>query len=358
LAPELLHFDRMRRKLALAFTLTLGAQELRFDVDSRLVMIPVTVTDNKGRPIDGLEAGDFRVFDDGRPQDMVVDTIGTGVAPIALVIAVQSSGISEPALAKVRKTASLIGPLVTGERGCAALLSFDETVTWLQECTSDQDALTNAFHRLRAGEYKSARMLDAVHDGVRRLRKYPNSRRVLLVISESRDRGSESDLESVVRAAESAGVTIYAAPYSAFKTAFTAKPADSSTPPPPDGPGAQRSPPPNPPAAPSPANFPVHPVPYGVDIIGAVGELARMSGTKTTDVLTTRTGGAAFPFARQKGLEQAIGKLGEELHTQYVLSFMPEGPVPGYHRLEVRINRTGEFRVRARPGYWAVQASR
>jgi hypothetical protein len=95
-----------------------------------------------------------------------------------------------------------------------------------------------------------------------------------------------------------------------------------------------------------------------VDIIGAVGELARMSGTKTTDVLTTRTGGAAFPFARQKGLEQAIGKLGEELHTQYVLSFMPEGPVPGYHRLEVRINRTGEFRVRARPGYWAVQASR
>lgn len=349
----------MTRVAALAFvvSLPLVGQDVQFEVDSRLVVVPVTVTDAKGRPADGLEARDFHLFDNGRLQAPTVDSLATGVAPIALVIAVQSSGISVPALAKVRKTGSLIGPLVTGRRGCAAVLSFDERIQWLQDCTRDQDALTNAFYRLQPGEYKQARMLDAAAYAINRLRRIPNVRRVLLIISESRDRGSESGLESVVADAEAAGVTIYAAPYSAFKTAFTARPEDSSPPPLPDGPGAQRSPPPKPPSPPTMANPMPQPT-MGIDIIGGVGELARMSKVKTTDVLTGRTGGAAFPFARQKGLEDAIAKLGSELHTQYVLSFIPEPAAPGYHRLEVRISRAGDFRVRARRGYWAPEVSR
>ncbi len=349
----------MTRLVALEFvaSLLLAAQNVQFEVDSRLVVVPVTVMDAEGRTVDGLEARDFRLFDNGRLQASTVDSLATGVAPIALVIAVQSSGISAPALAKVRKIASLIGPLVTGQRGCAALLAFDERIEWLQDCTRDQDALANAFLRLQPGEYKQARMLDAASYAIRRLRKIPNARRVLLVISESRDRGSETDLESVVADAEAAGVTIYAAPYSAFKTAFTTRPEDSSAPPLPKGPGAQRMPPPKPPSPPTMAN-PMPQPQYGVDIIGGVGELARMSKIKTTDVLTSRTGGAAFPFARQKGLEDAIGKLGSELHTQYVLSFIPEPAAPGYHHLEVRVSRAGEFRIRARRGYWAPQVGK
>ncbi len=330
------------------------AAMLQFDAESRLVLVPVTVTDAKGRTVDGLTPADFRVFDNGRPQAVSVDTLATGVAPIALVIAVQSSGISAPALAKVHKIGGMIGPLVTGERGCAALISFHERIEWLQDCTRDPDALASAFRRLQPGEYKSARMLDAAYEGIRRLRKQPNARRVLLVISESRDRGSETGLDSVVAAAEAAGVTIYAAPYSAFKTAFTARPGETPPPPVPDGPGAQRSPPPKPPAPPSMTNIPIPPPQYGVDIIGAVGELARLSKTKTSDELTKRTGGAAFPFARQKGLEDAVMKLGAELHTQYVLSFTPEASAAGYHRLEVQIARPGRFRIRARPAYWAA----
>jgi len=124
----------MRRALVLAFAASLAAQEPRFDVGSRLVLVPVTVNGHQ-RPIDidGLEASDFSLFDNGQPQKATVDTMDTGVAPVALVIAVQSSGISAAALEKVRKIAAMIQPLITGDRGCAAVVSFAERIKWLQE---------------------------------------------------------------------------------------------------------------------------------------------------------------------------------------------------------------------------------
>jgi VWFA-related protein len=203
-------------------------------------------------------------------------------------------------------------------------------------------------------------MLDAAHAAIERLRQRANVRRVLLLISESRDRSSETSLDAVVPAAQTAGVTVYAAAYSAFKTAFTTK--SSAT-------GAPRQP--KRPERPSeetgtlkgtyPTQNPTNadprlPAPeQRVDILGGIGELVRLGKTKTTEALATATGGATFSFARLKGLEDAIEKLGVELHTQYVLSFVPEAPEPGFHRLEVRVSRRGEFRVRARPGYWSVR---
>src|ERR1700676_3248220 len=112
----------MRLALVPAFAAFLAAQEPRFDVRSRLVLVPVTVTDLKGRSIDGLESSDFLLFDNRHPQKVTVDTIDTGVAPIALVIAVQCSGISVAVLEKVRKIGAMIQPLITGERGCAGVV--------------------------------------------------------------------------------------------------------------------------------------------------------------------------------------------------------------------------------------------
>ncbi len=58
-----------------------------------------------------------------------------------------------------------------------------------------------------------------------------------------------------------------------------------------------------------------------------------------------------FPFTRTKGLEEAITKLGEDLHSQYVISFAPDPPEEGYHAIEVKVTRKGVFQVRARTGY-------
>src|SRR5579871_6014632 len=146
----------MRTRLAAAFGLSLSllAQDTRFDANARLVLVPATVTDERGRPVYGLTAADLRMLDDLQERRISVDTLDTGVAPIALVVAVQSSGISAPILAKVRRIGAMIQPLITGERGCAALVTFAENVTWLQECTGDGDALSRAFRRIEAGSYK------------------------------------------------------------------------------------------------------------------------------------------------------------------------------------------------------------
>lgn len=343
--------------LALAFNvLSLSAQDSRFESRSRLVLLPVTVTDAQGRSVDGLEAADFAVLDNGHPRPAAVDTIGTGVAPIALTIAIQSSSLSAAVLEKVRKIAGMVQPLITGERGCAALLSFADRMTWLQECTNDPDALEAAFKRLRPSIDKEGRVLDAANAAIARLSERPNARRVLLLISESRDRGSEADLAAVAIAAQTAGVAVYAFTYSAFRTAFT-----TDTP----VPRTKRS---VDPAVPNPERtvdgMPSSPMDLklispdnSVDVVAGIGELIRLRKSEAASVLTTATGGTLWSFTRQKGLEEAIEKFGADLNTQYVLSFAPDAAEAGYHALSVRITRPGEFHIRARPGYWNAGVS-
>jgi VWFA-related protein len=308
-----------------------------------------------------LVPNDFLVFDNGRPQKATVDTIDTGVAPIALVVAVQSSGISAAVIEKAQRIGVMIQPMVTGERGAAALVSFDQKVNWMQDFTNDEDTLAGAFSKLRPyarpGEDKAACLLDAVHESIERLRAIPTARRVLLLISESRDRGSETTLEAATVEAQAAGVAIYALNYSALKTAFTSKLPVA---------GARR---PLKPKMPEDVMGWVNGMPPGkmnpwpkrlppeqqVDALGAVGELIRLGKTNTTEALTKATGGAALAFSKQRALEDAIQRFGTELHSQYVISFAPDSPSPGHHRVEVRIARPGDVLVRARPGYWTTQ---
>jgi VWFA-related protein len=350
----------MRCAVILAFVLSLAAQDSRFNVRSRLVLVPVTVSDSNGRSVDGLEAADFRLLDNRWERKITVDTIATGVAPIALVIAVQSAGISTPVLEKVRKIGVMIQPLVTGERGCAGVLSFSEKVAWLQDCTNNADAIQRALYRLKPGEHKQAVMLDAVSSAIEHLAKRPNARRVLLLISESRDRGSETDLAAVTKAAQSADVSIYALTYSALKTAFTSKapltrePHDKSpqTTPEQDTMHTANG---APPSRYNPVSPKLVPEGQSVDPFAILTEFGHMRNVNATQVLAAATGGITFPFTRQQGLETAIARFGAELHSQYVLSFVPEGAAPGYHNLQVNLARIGRFHIRARPGYWSTE---
>jgi VWFA-related protein len=217
------------------------------------------------------------------------------------------------------------------------------SIRWLQEFTNDPDAIARAFAGLTTGEDMSGRMLDAASQAIERLSRRPNVRRVLFLISESRDRGSETSLDSVILAAQAAGVVIYAATYSAMKTAFTAKPEETK------GPDVSD------PTRPAESKVPVPPPAQRLDIGAAFGELARLGKTKTTQLLAESTGAATFSFTRQRGLENTIEKLAGELHTQYLLSFTPVDPALGQHRLEVVLSRPGKFRIRARPAYWVGQ---
>jgi VWFA-related protein len=292
-----------------------------FRVETRVVQVPVSVTDAKGRNVEGLTARDFTVLDDSLPREVVLDTFGAGVAPISLTIAVQSSGISAAALAKIRRIGGLIQPLVIGRRGEAAVVTFDAEIKWPRDFTSDADAIQNAMKSLAAGTPLQARMFDAVMEVATRMKARPG-RKILLLVAESRDRGSKAQLGEVLEAVEREGIEVFAASYSAYATAFTA--------------GSGELPPPSEP-----------------HYIAVFNELARLGKTNHLQALTQATGGSEYPFLKQRAIEKAVEKLGVEVHSQYILSFPPSLARQGMHRIDVSMPDRGGLSIRARRAYWA-----
>jgi VWFA-related protein len=309
--------------MALAGVLPAETPNIRTTV--RLVVAPVTVTDAHGAYLDGLTEKDFRLRDNGQPRNIHVDVAFT---PISLVVAVQRSSFSAEALNKTRKIGGMLEPLVTGERGEVAVVAFDSLVEVRQELTSDFDKVDKALSRLQPGD-DGGRLIDAVAESVHLLASRPsNRRRVLLLISETRDRGSRTKIEDVVTLAEQQNVTVYALTYSAYSTAFTAK---AGTLPPADG--------------------------AGVNLIAIFREITHLAKTNAAEALSRYTGGRRLAFTRQKSLEEAVERIGEELHSQYILSFqVPGEPDDAYHSIEVAVPAWPGSRVRTRPGYWMTTA--
>lgn len=312
----------MQRVIATSalFALTLVGQDTQFHTESRVVLVPVTVVGEKGRAVDGLTAADFTLLDNNSPQQITVDPAGTGVAPISLLIAVQSNDISAAALTKVRRIGSLIQPLILGEQGEAAVLTFDDEVLWRQDFTGDTDSISSALAGIQPGEQERGRMLDALLEASKAMSKR-RGRKIVLMVSESRDRGSKTKLDAAVHAVQEAGIAVYAARYSAWATPFTVKQTELPPPPAPN-------------------------------LSAIFTEPARLGTANTVRVLAQATGGAEFGFLTRHSLETAIEKFAAEVHSQYILSFRPRSSEPGLHKLDVKVLNHDGVRVRWRQAYW------
>ena len=65
------------------------------------------------------------------------------------------------------------------------------------------------------------------------------------------------------------------------------------------------------------------------------------------------TGGEQFIFLRQKGLEDAVQRISQEIHSQYLASYNPDNVTEGgYHTITVTIDRMPKYICKTRPGYW------
>jgi len=290
-----------------------------------LVLVPVTVNDAKGKFVDGLKAEDFVLYDDGVPQrQLQVDSSDLVLAPVALVVAIQASWISQPALEKIHKIGGMLQPLVSGEKGQVAVLSYDYEIHALQDFTRDSSKVSGAFESVQGRTIKTGIMLDAVMEGVKMLQKTPESyRRMLLILGESRDRGSKAKLDQAIEAAQRANVTMYPLTYSAQATAWTARPQDDPS------------------------------VPIDPDYAGAIVEALRMTTRNAADEFAKWTGGRHLSFTRLEGLQDAVQRLSAEVHSQYLLSFAPqESNNKSLHRLIVQVRGHKGAQIRARPGYW------
>ncbi|MBV9294428.1 MAG: VWA domain-containing protein [Acidobacteriaceae bacterium] len=316
---------RLFASLALA-AIPVLAQQTSIRTTVPLVVIPASVTDQNGHPIDGLSASDFLVLDDGQPRAVHVNTTEEALAPVSLVVAIQSSDISSAALSKIRKVGAVISQAVAGENGEAAVITFDNHVNIVRDFTKDPDAISDAFRDFKPADNSGGRMLDAVEKALEMLRNRPESRREnILIIGEMRDRSSESKLSDALIDTQRAGVTIYGLSYSAYLTPFTAKPGDYT--PPNEG---------------------------DMNLLAIFTESARLAKKNTLQALTTATGGRRLGFETQGKLENDLIALGNEIHNRYILTFSPdEEQRPAFRKLQVKIKDRPDVIVRARPGYWA-----
>ncbi len=328
------------------------AEEPTFRTGVNVVVAPTVVLDGNGNFVNGLQRQDFLLLDNDKPQDIKVDV---SFIPISLVVAIQANSAAEAVLPKVQKIGSLLHYLVVGEQGEVAIVAFDHRIQVMQDFTSDTDKIQQALKKITPGSQNSA-MVDAVLYGVRMLRKRPeNRRRVLLLISETRDRGSEGSKREVLSAAQFANVSIYSLNINRLVTTLTAKPQ----PPRPDPiPATARPVPAGVPPTPSAAAQVTGNAGNSANFIPAFIEIFRAARDifidNPVEVFTRWTGGTEHPFITQNDLENAVRRVGEELHAQYIISYTPNNKDEGgFHEIVVKVNRPG-VEVITRPGYWVA----
>ena len=73
------------------------------------------------------------------------------------------------------------------------------------------------------------------------------------------------------------------------------------------------------------------------------------------ELFTKGTGGSEFGFHSRRTLEDAIQKIGEELHSEYTITYTPNNKEEGgFHEIAVEVPSRRDAKTQARPGYWVA----
>ena len=334
--------------------------QAKVKVQVALVNTPVTVRDGRGDMVHNLEAHDFHITDNGVAQQ--ISHFDLGGDPISLVILVETSSRIAPLLPEMRKTGILFTQTVMGPTGEGAVVGFNDSVDKLQDFTTNGDLIENTIAHLGQGT-SGSKLCDAMAVAVEMLSGRPQAtadkpgrRRVLMILSEATDAGSEAKLGEVLRQAQLANVTIYSVGLSTTRAELQAKPKDTR------------------PQITPPGTFPLPPQPgvpqtptseenrYGnIDLLAlavwAVQHIHDQVKDHALEVAATATGGAHLSTFKDRSIEKAIDEIGGELHSQYTISYAPSGSdAAGYHEIKVNVLRSDakNLKVRARPGYYVA----
>lgn len=344
------------------------------NIKQRVVLVgtPVTVRDAQGQLVNGLEPPNFRITDNGAEQKILHFDVGE--QPVSLVVLVETSSRIAPFLAQIQKAGILLTQNVMGSSGEAAVVGFDDGVNKLQDFTSSGDSIENTIAHLEAGT-SGARLFDAMSIAVEMLSSRPPSasadaslpkpmdgaaspaparRRVLLIVAEALDTGSETKLGAVLRQAQLANVTIYSVGLSTTRAELQSKKQDEPlemTPP-----GINRLPP-QPGTIQTPTTEQYR---YGsMNLLNLAAWAVQHADSTIRDhpleIAAAATGGAHFSTFRDRSIENAIDEIGGELHSQYFIAYAPtDAATLGYHEIKVTLVHPPEkkLKIRARPGYY------
>ena len=307
-------------------------------VTSNLVMVPVSVTDNQGQAVQGLQIPDFRLEEEGKQQE-IAEIGDPEQVPLAIAI-----------LFDISSSVSQKGFFVFQQNAAAAFLRqvmkpIDKaavfTIAGKPNLVQPLASAATAAAKVVSIPAATSSVPTAFYDSVIAAAKYlaenspSRNRRVIVVISDGDDNFSERIREfSVAEArANMRGEVTPSAALVAAQDRHRRAVAD-----------VQQA------VLKADATF------YSVNPGGASVKLNQISMRAQAGMSTVAeaTGGTAFVPEADKDLEAVFRRVAAELRGQYLLQYYASSDIPSgqFRRIAVAVP-TRQVRVRARQGYYA-----
>jgi Ca-activated chloride channel homolog len=283
-------------------------QEETFRIDSNLVAVPVSVTDASGQPVSNLTVTDFLLDEEGKAQQVV--SLGKpGKTPVEIAILFDVSGSVFKRFEFEQQAASRFLKLVLKSGDAASVFSIGLTPKLIQPREKNADKIITSVMAMAPTKEATA-FFDSVVDAAHYLgnTSEPGTRRVLIVISDGEDNQSEKYwLNDSLRELQRTECLFYSIN--------------------PSGPSIR------------------------LNKISMKGHDGMIS-------LASVTGGAAFLPDKLEDLDAVFRQITAELQAQYLLGYYSsdERADGAYRRINVRVAKRSDLRVRARKGYYAPKA--
>src|SRR5579863_605602 len=270
--------------------------ELRVQTD--LVNILASVTDENGRPIPDITQDAFQISEEGVPQKIARFEAQTD-RPLDLALMIDSSMSAFKDLRFETEAAARFIQQVVRPGDTLAVFEFDESVTRLSNFSEDVPRLQAAVRKITPGTGTS--IYDAVELASDSLSRLPQGRRrAIVLVTDGGETTSVAKFDDTRRAAIRSGALLYTI------------------------------------------------------IVRAVNnENGRnTAGEHALITITDSTGGALFILEDANQISQMFDRINRELRTQYLLGYYPSPtPPPGSDR-HVKVEVKGDYVVRYRKEYF------
>ena len=308
--------------------------------NSNLVMVPVSVTDQTGTAVQGLQVADFRLEEEGKQQE--ISGIGNPEQvplAIALLFDISSSVSTKGFFASQQNAAAAFLKLVMKPSDKAAIFTITGQPNLVQPLASADASAAKMLSIPPA----TASVPTAFYDTVDAAAKYltanapSNYRRVIVVLSDGDDnfstmtRGqSIADYNDTTAGKQSALGT---------RTGLLAAHQRAVA-------GVQKS------VQQADAIF------YSVNPGGPSIKLNLIAtrAEKGMEAIAETTGGTAFVPDSDADLERVFRQVAAELRGQYLLQYYADSekiPAGQFRKIQVAVPARNDVRVRARQGYYA-----
>ena len=183
-----------------------------FRIQVNEVIVPVTVTDEKGKFVNDLEKKDFKIYDEGKEQTIRFFTRERS-QPVVVGFLIDQSNASRMHWTKYQDAATeLVLTLLPGDKKYSGyLIGYSQEADLIVNTTSDPEKLVDRIRKMKPGG--GAALYDSIHMACTRRELVKGEpiepRRVIVVMGDGHDNASKHTLDQVIELAQRNLVTIY-----------------------------------------------------------------------------------------------------------------------------------------------------